>query len=71
MLIFKKTDKNMPRYKETLILCNEEVHKNFNLILIVCQRQRQSEKTKTGKTFDLDVILTCGFLQKSYFLRVF
>ena len=35
--------------------------KKFAPIIIVCQSWRDSEKTKTGKAFDLDTILTWGF----------
>ena len=35
--------------------------KKFAAIIIVCQSWRHSEKTKTGKAFDLDTILTWGF----------
>ena len=37
-----------------------ELHKKFAPIFKVCQRRRYSEKTKTGITFDLDLILTYG-----------
>ena len=41
--------------------CNEELQKKFVITLIVYQRWCHSEKTKTGITFDLDVILTFFF----------
>ena len=53
-----------------LFLCNKELHKKFAPILIVCQRWHQSEKTRIGITFDLDLILSCGYF-KSYFLKAF
>ena len=40
------------------LLSNKELHKKFVQILIVCQRHVRLKKTKTGITFDLDVILT-------------
>ena len=46
------------------------LHKKFAPILIVSQKWHHSEKT-TSITFDLDMILTGGFFQKSYFLKVF
>ena len=49
----------------------KKLHKKFALILIVCQSWHESVKAKIGITFDLDVILICGFCWKSYFLKVF
>ena len=64
--IFKEIEKKtFPDVRSLLFLCNKELHKKFAPILIVCQRWRHDEKTKTCITFDLDVILTCGFF-KSY-----
>ena len=55
--------KTCPDIRSPLFLCNKELHKKFAPILIVCQRWSHGEKTKPGITFDLDVILTCGFFK--------
>ena len=38
---------------------------------MVCQRWCDSEKAKTEITYNLDLIVTCGFFKKSFFLTVF
>ena len=50
-----------PDIRSLLHLCNKELHKKFAPILIVYQRWRHNEKTKTDISFDLDVTLSCGF----------
>ena len=65
--IFKKIlTKNFPRCN-SLFLCNKELHKKFAPILKVCQRRHQSEKTKIGIIFDLDVIFDLRFFLKVKF----
>ena len=68
----RRSTKNLPAYPDVrslLFLCNKKWHKKFAPILIVCQRWRHSQKTQTGITFDLDVILTCGFFLKVIFFE--
>ena len=56
----RKLIKNCQGISNLLFLCKES-HNKFALILIVWQKWRRSEKTKTDITFDLDVILTYAF----------
>ena len=69
--IFKKIDAklaHLPDVRSLLFLCYKKWCNKFAPILIVYQRWRHSQKTKTGITFDLDVILTCGaFLRAIFF----
>ena len=70
--IFKKIHEklaHLSRCQSLLFLCYKKWHKKFAPILIVCQRWRQSQKTQTGITFDLDVILTSGVFLKVIFFE--
>ena len=61
--------KTCPDIWSLLFVSNKELHKKFPLISIVCQRWSHSKKRKTGITFNLDVILTCGFFFKVIFFE--
>ena len=59
-LFHQFSTKLWPGIRNLLFLCTKELHKKFAPIVIVCQGWRQRKETKTGITFDLDVILRSG-----------